>query len=125
MLKGDLITIKNSTRAICRRQGEYEQSMKFSWLEPIACLFHLHMNFQSLLFEKLWGVSRDVISLNRLHGILHRTKVDKVAKHFHHCDDFFHTVIEAPVVALCTQVTDCQPLRSSRLNLAMSSTGLI
>ena len=43
------------------------------------------MNFQSMLFEKLWGVSGDVISLNRFHGILQRTEVDKVAKHFHHC----------------------------------------
>lgn len=84
--------------------------MKFSWLEPIASLFYLHMNFQSMLFERLWGISGDVIFLNRLHGILNQKYVEKGAKDFYHYDNFFHTVIEALVIALCMQETDYQTL---------------
>ncbi|MCJ1269238.1 hypothetical protein MMC22_009128 [Lobaria immixta] len=104
MLKGDLLTIRNSTLAIFRREDEYTPFMKFSWLEPIADLFHLHMNFQSMIFEKLWGVPGEVIFLNRLHGILKQKNVDKAAKDFHHCDDFFRTIIGASLVERASMI---------------------
>lgn len=41
LLKGDLMTIRNYRRAIFRRQTELLPLNRYSWLEPVAGLFHL------------------------------------------------------------------------------------
>lgn len=53
MLKGDLLTVRNATRAIYKRQDEPTTLYQFGWLEPITGLFHLEMNVLKFVFEKL------------------------------------------------------------------------
>ena len=103
LLKSDLLTVRNCRRAIYRRQGVDQPSLRFHWLEPVAGLFHLQMNFLSMLFDRFWGVAGDIVSLNRYAGILKRKYIKKDAdnNHFHHSDDFLQMLIEVLVIALC------------------------
>ncbi len=112
LIKRDLMTIRNCRHAIFRRQDELSPLNKYSWLEPMAGLFHLEMNFLSMLFGKFWGVAGDMVSLNRYHDILKQKYVSKTAdnNNFHHFDDFFRTVIEAMVVTLCIHTTGCSTI---------------
>ena len=64
LLKGDLLTIRNCRRVIYRRQGKQLHSSRFHQLEPGAGLFHPQMNFLSILFDRFWGIARDIVSVN-------------------------------------------------------------
>lgn len=115
LLKGDLLTVRNCRRAIYRRQGEQLPSSRFHWLElPVAGLFHLQINFLSMLFDRFWGVAGDIVSLNHYAGILKRKYVTKAAdnNHFYHSDDFLRTVMEALVITLCMQAAGCSTIES-------------
>lgn len=54
-IKGDFLTMRPITRAIYRKQDEPNALYKFSWLEPIAGLFHLQINILSLFQISFWG----------------------------------------------------------------------
>ena len=45
LFKGDLLIVQNCKRAIYRRQGVDQPFLRFHWLEPVAKLFHMQMNF--------------------------------------------------------------------------------
>ncbi len=111
-IKRDLMTIHNCRCAIFRRQDELSPLNKYSWLEPMVGLFHLQMNFLSILFGKFWRVVGDIISLNWYHGILKRKYVSKIANNnnFYHSDDFFRTIIEAMVITLCIHTAGCSTI---------------
>lgn len=49
-IKGDFLTVRNITRAIYQKQDEPNALYKFSWLKPIAGLFHLQMNVLRLFY---------------------------------------------------------------------------
>ena len=112
LLKGDLLIVRNSRRAIYWRQGEHLPFPRFYWLEPVARLFHLQMNFLSMLFDRFWGVAEDIDSLNRYAGILKRKYITKVAdnNHFHHFDDFLQTVMETLIITLCMHSAGCSTI---------------
>ena len=114
LLKGDLLTVRNCRRAIYRRQGVDQPFLRFHWLEPVAGLFHMQINFLSMLFNRFWGVAGDIVSLNRYAGILKQKYIKKDAdnSHFHHSDDFLQTVIEALVIALCIHSAKCSTIDS-------------
>ena len=114
LLKGDLLTIRNSRRAIYRWQDEHLPSPRFYWLELVAGLFHLQMNFLSMLFDRFWSVAGDIVSLNRYAGILKRKYITKAAdnNHFHHSDDFLRMVIEALIITLCMHSAGCSIIDS-------------
>ena len=109
LLKEDLMTICNCQRAIFWRQAKLPPLNKYFWLEPVAGLFHLQMNFLSLLFEKFWEIAGDLVSFNWYYGILKRKNLTKKAdnKNFHDSDDFFCTIIEAMVLILCIHTAGC------------------
>lgn len=100
-IKGDFVTVKNITRAIYRKQDELNPFYKFSWVEPIASLFHLQINALRLFHITFWGRPSDKYSLQRFHAVLSRKGVTQKVKDFHACDEFFRTVIHAHVIALC------------------------
>lgn len=106
------MTVRNCRRAIYRRQDEPLPSARFHWLEPVAGLFHLQMNFISMLFGKFWGIPGNIVSLNRFAGILKRKYISKAAENgnFHHSDNFFRTVIEAMVITLYINAVGCQSI---------------
>ena len=114
LLKGDLLTVRNSRRAIYWRQGEHLLSPKFYWLEPIAELFHLQMDFVSMLLDQFWGLAGDIISLNRYTGILKWKYITKVADndYFHYSDDFLQTVMKALIITLCMHLAGCSTIDS-------------
>lgn len=58
-IKRDFLTIRNVTQALYCKQDEPNTLYKFSWLEPIAGLFHLQMNLLTLFHLTFWGKSRD------------------------------------------------------------------
>lgn len=114
LLKGDLLTIRNSRRAIYRWQDELLPLPRFHWLEPVAGLFHLQINVLFLLFGKFWGVAGSIVGLDHYNGKLKRKYIAKAAqtKYFHHSDDFFRTVIEALVVSLCMHTAGRQTIHA-------------
>ncbi|WP_375449348.1 hypothetical protein [uncultured Nostoc sp.] len=114
LLKGDLLTVRNSRCAIYRRQGEHLPSSRFQWLEPVARLFHLQMNFLSMLFDWFWDIAGDIVSLNRYAGILKQKYITKAAdnNHFYHSDDFLRTVMEALIITLCMHPAGCSTIDS-------------
>ena len=103
LLKGDLLTVRNCRHAIYWRQGMDQPSLRFHWLEPVAGLYHMQMNFLSMLFNWFWSVAGDIVSLNRYAGILKRKYIKKDAdnSHFHHSNNFLQIVIKVLVIALC------------------------
>ncbi len=114
LLKGKFFTIRNCRRAIYWRQSEQLPSLKFHWLKPVAGLFHLQMNFLSLLFDRFWGIAGDIVSLNDYADIFKRKYITKVAdnNHFHHSDDFLQTVMEALVITLFMHSAGCSTIES-------------
>lgn len=81
----------------------------FSWIEPVAGTFHLQMNILRLFLTTFWGQSQDEFSLQRLAVALRRSAVSpkNTIKEFHACDDFFRTVVQANLIALCMNVSGC------------------
>ncbi len=113
-IKGDYLTVRNVTRAIYWKQNEPDKLYRFSWVEPIAGLFHLQMNLLRLFFITFWGKSNDHYSLQRFHNVLVRKGISKKVKDFHACDNFFRTIVQAYIIALCmhhqsfTKIDDLQ-----------------
>ena len=109
MFKGDYMTVRNITRAIYCKQEEPSYVYGFSWIEPVAGMFHLQMNILKLLLTTFWGQSGDEFSLQRLAMALRRSAVSpkNTHKEFHACDDFFRTVIQANVIVLCINESGC------------------
>lgn len=58
-IKRDYLTVRKMTRAIYRKQDKPDTLYKYSWLEPIAGLFHLQMNLLRLFHITFWGKSKD------------------------------------------------------------------
>ena len=56
-----------------------------------------------MLFDRFWGVARDIISLNNYAGIFKQKYVTKGTdnNHFYHSNDFFLRIIEILVITLC------------------------
>ncbi len=123
LLQGDLLTVRNCRRTIYRWQGVDQSSLRFHWLEPVAGLFHLQMNFLSMLFDRFWGVAGDIVSLNRYASILQRKYIKKDAdnNHFHHSDDFLRTLIEVLVIALCIHSAQCSSIDSFHVRIERSN----
>ncbi len=91
-----------------------QPSLRFYWLDPVAGVLHLQMNFLSMLFDRFWGVAGDIVSLNCYAGILKRKYIKKDAdnNHFHHSDDFLRTLIKALVIALFIYLAQCSTIDS-------------
>lgn len=56
-IKGDYLTIRNVTCTIYQKQNKPDTLYKYSWLEPIAELFHLQMNLLRLFHITFWSKS--------------------------------------------------------------------
>ncbi len=112
LLKGDLLIVRNCRRAIYWRKSVDQPSLKFYWLEPVAGLFHLQMNFLSMLFDRFWGVANNIISLNRYADVLKRKYIKKNINnnHFYHFDDFQQMLIEGLVIALYIHLAQCSTI---------------
>ena len=110
MVKGDWLTVRNVRIAMYQCTGEVTELDTFKWLEPIAGLFYLQMTVLKTFLQILWGKSRDASSLSRCHDALRRPKVSKDMKNFHACDDFFKTVIDVNVVAICITSARCKDI---------------
>lgn len=56
-----------------------------------------------MLFNKFWGITSNVASLNHYSGILKRKHINKKLDNNNFCytDKFFRVMIEAMVVTLC------------------------
>ena len=63
------------------------------------------MTILKMFLEILWGKSRDASSLSRYYDTLRHPKVSKDMKNFYACNNFFKTVIDINVVALCITST--------------------
>lgn len=92
-IKRNFLTIRNVTQALYYKQDEPNTLYKFSWLEPIAELFHLQMNLLRLFHMTFWGKSKDQYSLQRFHVVLVQKRVNMEVKNFHACDNFFEAII--------------------------------
>ena len=107
MLKSDLLTVKNATQTIYRKQDGPTSLHQFVWLEPITGLFHLQMNVLKFIFEKLLGGPNDRSTIGLYSSILKRKNIAKKMKNFHACDDFFRLLVEAHVIALAMNTAGC------------------
>ena len=67
-----------------------------------------------MLYDRFWGVARDIVSLNDYAGIVKRKYITKATSnnHFHHSDYFFRTIIKALVITLCMHVVGCSTIES-------------
>lgn len=63
-----------------------------------------------MLFGKFWGISSNIVSLNRFAGILKQKYISKVVENgnFHHSNDFFRMIIEAIVITLYINIMGYQ-----------------
>ena len=114
LLKSDLFTIQNSRCAIYQRQSEHLPSSKFHQIEPVAGLFHLKMKVLSMLFDWLWGIAGDIVSLNHYTGILKQKYIAKAAdnNHFQYFHDFLQMVIKVLIITLYLHLAKCSTIYS-------------
>lgn len=61
---------------------------QFDWFELTTRLFHLQMNTFIIIFDKLWGNSENIASLNWYTGVLKQPKISKNMKIFMHITGF-------------------------------------
>ncbi len=73
---------------------------KFDWFEPTTGLFHLQMNLLTMMFNKLWGKSKNTASLGRYTRVLKQPKVSRDMKNFYAYDTFFKHLVDMHVIAL-------------------------
>lgn len=104
------MTVQNARSEIYWQMDELTPLMKFFWLELIIGLFHLQMNTFNIQFDKLWDVFSDVVFLNHYSNILKHQYINQNAANFHHCNDFFRTVIETLVIILCMHKASCKTM---------------
>ncbi len=67
-----------------------------------------------MLFDRFWGIARDIVSLNYYIGILKQKYVTKAVdnNHFYHSNDFLQMVIKAIVITLCIYLAKCSTIES-------------
>lgn len=97
------MTVGNIARAIYYKQEEPFYIYRFSWIEPIARMFHFQMNILKLFLATFWGQFEDKFLLQCLITALKQVAVSlkNTCKEFHICDNLFQTVIQANVIAFC------------------------
>ena len=102
-LKEDYLTVRNLRLAVNQSKFELRSIDRYQWIEPVAGLFHLGMNVPKVTANAFWGSVTDPTSLSRLNNVLARVTVDKKCSNFQQSHDFFRTVIDALVIALCIE----------------------
>jgi hypothetical protein len=100
MFHGDDLTVRDITIAKYLRVRDIGPFEQFTWIEPIAGLFHLQMNVLKMLMHIFEGGIMDPASLQRFRFLFGREGVDKEVKDFHACDEFFRNVSDAHILAL-------------------------
>ena len=74
------------------------------------------MNLLRLFFITFWGKSNNHYSFQQFHNVLARKEMNKKVKDFYAYDDFFRTIVQAHIIALCmhhkgfTKIDDLQTL---------------
>lgn len=101
-----------------QKQDKLDEIFKFFRLEPIAGLFYLQMNLLRLFYTTFWGKSKNHYLIQQFLNVLARKKVSMKIKDFYTCNDFFRTIVQAHIIALCihyqglTKINDLQTLLS-------------
>jgi hypothetical protein len=98
-ISGDYLRVRNIARAIYRRQEHRERIHNFSFIEPIAGLFHLQMNALKMIMHAFDGAGGNPGSLRRFAALLRRKTVGKDVKDFHGSNEFFNHVLDAHILA--------------------------
>ncbi|MCJ1465390.1 hypothetical protein MMC07_004008 [Pseudocyphellaria aurata] len=107
MINGDLMTVRNITRSIHRRQDQDFVEDQLAWAEPLPGLFHTQMTVLKMMFGVFWGEPASTVSLCRYANLLRRKKITKMVLDFHHCDQFFLTLVEGFWLALIATECGC------------------
>jgi hypothetical protein len=98
-ISGDYLTVRNIARAIYHQQEDRERIHNFSFFEPIAGLFHLHMNARKMIMHAFDGAGGDPGSQRRFAALLRRKRVGKDGKDFHGSNEFFNHLLDAHILA--------------------------